>query len=251
MSGYENKFKVRLIPMTAMASGNPSDIRQAQVAFDVTPTFSEGGSVEYTQSTPTHMPGAIMTYKNTGARTFEIGAKLISRNVDDAMRNMMYLQTLRGWRMPYFGETGTSSSGAESRASTSRSPGDMLTSFISSLSIDALMCRRVQTEGVQMRGAPPDVLYLYAYSTAANDGRGIGPRVNLNRIPVVMTSLRITYPDDVDYIPVHPPGTPTTETAEPFARRIDVSVSLTETHSPRELERFDLTSYKLGNLANF
>jgi hypothetical protein len=250
----ENNFKVRLIPLSSLTyGGDPTSIRESQVAFDVTPTFSETRSAEYAPVTPVHMPGAMQIYKHTNSRQFEIGAHLISRNVADALTNMANLQKLRAWLMPYFGGTNTLNSQQEDNRSSRARAGQNLGPQTNE-ERDASLRDRVITEGVQLRGAPPDILYLYAYSTGASDLRGGGPIVNLNRIPVVMTNLSITYPEDVDYIPVYssPFGTslPGSRT-EPFPRKMDVAISLVETHSPREYERFDLMAYKLGNLTNF
>ena len=250
MADIENNFKVRLIPISSLTyGGDPTSIRQSQVAFDVTPTFSEARTAEYSPVTPVHMPGAMQIYKHTNSRQFEIGAHLVSRNVADAIRNMESLQKLRAWLMPYFGNTDTLSTDQQrNRQAGASARSDQNVGPQTAEERDANLRQRVISEGVQLRGAPPDILYLYAYSTGTNDLRNIGPRVNLNRIPVVMTSLNITYPEDVDYIPVQ--ITPSAST-EPFPRKMDISISLVETHSPREYERFDLLSYKLGNLPNF
>lgn len=119
---------------------------------------------------------------------------------------------------------------------------------------EALELRQEQLQaGTELLGAPPDVLYLYAYSSSRNDGNASGRPsiygVNINRIPVVMTSLNITYPDDVDYIPTYSNDDPSI--SEPFPIRIDVDITLAETHSPREYEKFDLIKYKRGVLVNF
>jgi hypothetical protein len=244
MADRENNFKVRLIPISSLTyGGDPASIRQSQVAFDVTPTFSETRSAEYSPITPVHMPGGMQVYKHTNSRQFEIGAHLVSRNVADALKNMENLQKLRAWLMPYFGGTNTITDQQQARRTQVGPP--------TQAENDANIRERVITEGVQLRGAPPDVLYLYAYSTGTNDIRNLGPRINLNRIPVVMTNLSITYPEDVDYIPVMHSGFLPGANAEPFPRKMDVSISLVETHSPREYERFDLLAYKLGNLSNF
>lgn len=253
----ENNYKVRLVPIASLTYGaDPATIRASQVAFDVTPSFSETGSVEYEQVSPVHMPGAMQSYKRTNSRTFEIGAHFISRNVADALKNMQYLQRLRAWRMPYFGATDTlSSSNKQARLSSSGTPTDSYSGSNEDRR-DANAQKRVQASGVQLRGAPPDVLYLYAYSNSSIDGRtnatNIFSPVNINRVPVVVTNIGITYPEDVDYIPVYDPsrGGPNDAT-QPFPIKMDVTISLVETHSPSEFERFDLLAYKNGNLGNF
>lgn len=260
MADIENKYKVRLIPIAALTNGeNPDAIRKSQVVFDVTPAFSESRSAEYEALTPVHMPGAVQMYKRTNSRSFEITAHLISRNVQDALKNMAYLQLLRAWMMPYFGASDTLTdknrqARNENSARRANQPGSGSTP-LSDTERNAAARDRISSEGVQLKGAPPDVLYLYAYSNNQIDTRSgstVFTPVNINRVPVVMTNLGITYPEDVDYIPVYDVSeAPDSTFTQPFPRKMDVSISLVETHSPREYERFDLAAYKLGNLTNF
>lgn len=247
----ENAFKVRLISVADETNF---------VRFDVTPTFSEGGAVEYTAVAPIHMPGAIQVYKSTASRTFNIGATFVSRNYQDAQLNMIYLQNLRSWRMPYFGEASSTLSDEQKSQRQLRKldPAGNNTQS-NSLTVDQINEQnrmRLQTEGFDLLGAPPMVLYLYAYSTAANNDRQQNGRVNINRVPVVLTNLNITYPSDVDYIPAQRLN-PNGETdfidvrVEPFPVKMEVSIDLVETHSPREYSRFSLTDFYTGRLANF
>lgn len=261
-STQENAYKVRLIPISSLVNGeDPSAIRASQVVFDVTPTFTESGGVEYTPVMPVHMPGAMQVYKNTSSRQFDISAHFISRNVADALKNMKYVQRLRGWRYPYFGGTDTltdANNQARREAEQRRAnQAGTATSTLTDSERASAVKDRVQSEGVQLRGAPPDVLYLYAYSNSQIDVRNntgsVFTPTNINRIPVVVTSLTINYPEDVDYIPVYDlaKGAPDAVFTQPWPVKIDVSITLAETHSPREFERFDLNAYKNGNLANF
>lgn len=233
-------YQVRLVPISSMKFGDMSTIAASQVVFEVTPTFTESRTVNYSPVEPVHMPGSIQMYRSSASRVFEIGAQLISRNAEDAQRNTRYLQTLRGWTMPYFGETSTLTQKEQIARHDNATFGydDSNTN-----SID-----RIQSEGVELRGAPPDVLYLFAYSTDSSSSPGArsNPTANINRVPVVVTNLSIAYPDDVDYIPVNMGGA-----YEPFPVKITVNVSLAETHSPNEYERFNLAAFKSGTLANF
>lgn len=256
MTDIENKYKVRLIPMSALTyGGDPAAIRAQTVSFDVTPTFSESRTVEYTSLSPIHTPGPIQVYRSTGARTFEVGAKLISRSSYDAYLNMKRLQILRSWQLPYFGLTDTLT--AENRAKRNfTGPQDDSNYILYGDDREEMDRIRVAEYGVQLKGAPPEVLYLYAYSSSANDKRsssGSFSPVNINRVPVVITSLSITYPDDVDYIPAYDPSAQlgANDQTEPFPVKMDVSISLIETHSPSEYEKFNLVAFKQGNLVSF
>lgn len=85
-------------------------------------------------------------------------------------------------------------------------------------------------------GAPPDILFLYAYSDA-NDP------VNFYRFPVVLTSISYKYPNDVDYI--------STLGNTPFPVIMTVSIRLLETRSPTEVESFTLADFKSGAMLSW
>ena len=254
----ENSYKVRLIPLASMGQGSATSIRDSQVVFDVTPTVTETGSVEYTPVTPVHMPGALQVYKHTNPRQFEITAHLISRNQADAIRNMKYLQLLRAWRYPYFGMTDTKVNDRNNQARTmneqqAANQDGSSTQLSDIQGSEATMKERV-SRSIQLRGAPPDVLYFYAYNNNALDNRNNATKtfspLNISRVPVVLTNYSLSYADDVDYIPVFQ-GTNNSAKAQPWPVKMDVSISLAETHSPAEMERFDLNAYKQGRLAYF
>jgi len=87
-------------------------------------------------------------------------------------------------------------------------------------------------------GSPPEVLYFYGYS---EDGSAYTTTVqNIRRVPVVITSVGITYPNDVDYIP--------TLDGVPFPTVMNITLELKETKSPHEIEQFSLADFKAGRL---
>jgi hypothetical protein len=176
--------------------------------------------VEYSAVSPIHMPGSVQVYKRTNARSFGLSAPLISRTRQEATANMKILQLLRGWTMPYFGVGSGTGGYSDPKGDGSQ----------------------VRTAS-ELLGAPPDVLYFYAYSSPTS--RNGTDQVNLNRIPVVLSSLGISYPDDVDYIPT------TFSNKEPMPVKMLVNLTLLETHSPYEFEQFSLQNYKLGQLKHF
>ncbi|MGZ8924657.1 MAG: hypothetical protein ACXW2E_02115 [Nitrososphaeraceae archaeon] len=235
--------QVRLVSVLDMNKNAPGDIKS--VIFKVTPTISESGSVEYASIQPIHMPGGIQVYKNTSSRVFEISAHFVSRNTEDALENIKYLQTLRSWRYPFFGQSATD---FKKEKFNTKIVGDR----VPHTEIDKHQLKQNQIKndksGINLLGAPPEVLYLYGYSNSINDSRSNVPGINLNRIPVVISNLNITYNEDVDYIPIQ--SKPNSNT-EPFPIKMDVGITLLETHSPTEFERFSLESYKRGTLVNF
>ena len=99
--------------------------------------------------------------------------------------------------------------------------------------------------GVEVLGAPPQVLLLSAYSNNKSvSGQRTGQHIS--RVPVVIQQLNIPYPSDVDYIP-------TTQkygnTPMPIIMTVDIT--LVETHSPAEYERFSLEDFSRGILRSF
>lgn len=92
--------------------------------------------------------------------------------------------------------------------------------------------------GAELRGSPPRVLRLSAYSV---DGQNTAQHIN--RVPVVLQNLNIPYPSDVDYIP--------TSNGVPMPTIMTIDVTLLETHSVREYETFNLDSFRRGTLRGF
>ena len=96
------------------------------------------------------------------------------------------------------------------------------------------------TTETKMIGAPPDILYLYAYASPEDNG------YNLNKIPVVLESISYSYPNDVDYIPT------SAETGGiPFPVLLGLNISLLETHSPFEAEQFSISDYRQGKMLSW
>jgi len=85
-------------------------------------------------------------------------------------------------------------------------------------------------------GNPPEVLLLTAYSS-------LNKRGNIYKIPVVLTRLSIQYPNDVDYVD--------SMKGVPFPALTSIDLGLTETHSPDEFSKFDLSMFKTGTLDNW
>ncbi len=111
--------------------------------------------------------------------------------------------------------------------------------------IDATQGRRddsIEFFGVEVLGAPPQVLLLSAYSD--NRSRtGRRQSQHIDRIPVVIQQLNVPYPSDVDYIP--------TTSGVPMPIIMTVDITLVETHSPAEYENFSLDDYSRGLLRSF
>lgn len=75
----------------------------AAVIFDVMPEVFESRSAEYEAVQPPQAPGAFQKYKGTSSTQWTVNATFICRTTEEATRNLIYLNQLRSWVMPYFG----------------------------------------------------------------------------------------------------------------------------------------------------
>jgi hypothetical protein len=112
-AGPEDDYhKVRLVAnvqySAAMAIVDPGSTgfepyNQQIVVFDIMPEVSENHDVQYEALSPAQLPGEFQKYKGTGSTKWSINGMFTARTRDEARRNFIYLQTLRGWTKPYFG----------------------------------------------------------------------------------------------------------------------------------------------------
>lgn len=239
-SNTDNPYRVSLSSRTAQPPNGYN-----KVTFEVSPELVETRTVNYSSLDPVHMPGQIYVFKNTQARTFSVsGAKLISNTPQEAENTLSKLRLLRGWTMPRFG---INSSTATAVVQSNQA---LLNSFAnqnSSSLFNDLSLLQPASNG-EMLGAPPEVLYFSAYSnTMVSSGSVNGQAIasgHIARVPVVIQSLTIPFPTDVDYI-----ISATTKTAIPLIMSVDVT--LLESHSAQEYEQFSLDEYKAGILRGF
>lgn len=215
-SSIENPYKVKL-------SRRSSGITKFRVVFDVTPDITESRTVNYKAMDPIHAPGQIMVYTNTASRTFSLGGvKLVSRTPEEAEINLRKLQQLRSWCLPRFGMNSSTLSD-EQRDNRVTGAGDL---------------------GEELLGTPPPVLFLTAYSRSGSNPDAATLRLeNINCVPVVITSLTIPFPSDVDYI--------NTPAGVPVARIMTIDIQVTETHAPQEYDTFSLSMFRSGTLRSF
>jgi len=215
------------------------------VVFRVTPDVVENRAVNYKALDPVHMPGQIHVYQNTASRTFALNSiKLISRTSEEATKNLWSINVLRHWTTPYFGIRSSTISG-EQRNNRKTGQEHFADEDGEVLGASELFGRN------ELLGAPPDVLFLSAYSE-------VGKRGNIYKIPVVITNLSIPYPSDVDFMPTAKnPGTTignkyrNIDPDVPFPALMTIDINLTETHSPREYSKFSIWDYRNGKLDNF
>ena len=214
--------------------------RKRGVVFEVAPELNESRQVQYEFLDPVHAPGQIAVYKRSMSRRFQLTSiKLASRTPEEASVNLAYLWTLRGWTMPYFGKVGGKSEAirnknktvAAERVATDRKDTAYIMDIIEGITTGA---------SNDYLGAPPQVLELSAYSRqGANGVNSIG---HLYRVPVVIESLGILYPTDVDYMPTDE------DKPTPMPTIMTLDIALVETQSPSQLANFSLSDYRKGLL---
>jgi hypothetical protein len=79
-------------------------LSEARVEFDIMPEVSENRVAEYEALSAPQMPGEFQKYRGTKSVAWQITGMFTARTRDEAKRNYIYLNTLRGWTMPYFGD---------------------------------------------------------------------------------------------------------------------------------------------------
>lgn len=104
-----NQLKVILkaSPGGSFAGSDSND----EITLKVMPRISERRDAQYESFTPIHHPGVIQKYKGTNARTWSISGRLVSRTSQEAQQNLGYINLIRAWLMPFYGE-GTAGSQA-------------------------------------------------------------------------------------------------------------------------------------------
>lgn len=83
----------------------PTDpLTQFTVEFDVMPEVSEIHNIEYEAISTPHMPTEFQKYKGTRTTTWQINGTFMCRTREEAKRNYIFMNNLRSWSKPYFGE---------------------------------------------------------------------------------------------------------------------------------------------------
>ena len=186
-------------------------ISNKMVVLNAMPTLNIHHAATYEQINIQHLNGNFNAYVNSPNPTYNISdIKLISRNSKEARMNLIKVLTLRAWTKSYYGDT--------------ESLPDMSDSLVDWL------------------GNPPEVLKFSAYST---DDVGY-----MNKIPVVLDKVDITYPNDIDYIPTESKDNDKLS-GVPFPIIMNIGINLIEQHSAIEYEKFNLHQYRNGTLKGF
>jgi len=139
------------------------------VWFEASAPITESRSANYTGHDIIHLPTDIWAYKNTTARSFQITAKIVSRNADEAKANSRYLDLIRSWVLPDFGNSGAT-------------PPIVKLSAFYNTNIDKVPCI-IKSYSF---GYPEDVDWIYA-GAELNAGTGRNKKVGSSAMPVIMS----------------------------------------------------------------
>lgn len=179
----------------------------AVVLFRNMPEITESRTAEYEAVMPPQGPTAFQKYKGTPSVQWTVNANFTCRTTQEATENLRFLNQLRAWTMPYFGE-------------------------------------RTRTSYPQKLGAPPPTLILSGFRQQM-----IGP------VPVVITSLNWSFPQDVDYIPASGFSALEALAGElgsgvliPFPTAMKVQITLVESFATDEVNGFDLAEFTTGRM---
>lgn len=96
----------------------------------------------------------------------------------------------------------------------------------------------MSTELMNWLGSPPEVLLFSCLGY-------------FNKIPVVLETMNVNFPNDCDYIPTASNGENDDLGGIPFPLLTNLSFKLLEQHSAAEYEQFNLNSYRTGTLPSF
>lgn len=77
------------------------------VIFEASSPLAETRNAHYEPYPIIHLPTDILAYRNTSSRQFSITGKFVSRNVEEAVQNLRYLNLIRSWILPDFGNSGS------------------------------------------------------------------------------------------------------------------------------------------------
>jgi hypothetical protein len=96
---YDNKSDPSSLFVTLRSQQNPNEM----VRFNVTPVIGESREASYEEVSIVHHPGQILRYKSSSTRSWTLNVRLISRNPEEASKNLKSFNLIRGWVMPYYG----------------------------------------------------------------------------------------------------------------------------------------------------
>lgn len=194
MAQYTKAIKLSTSSRTASSSKSYNS-----VVFQATPEMSESRNVSYVEISDIRQPASILIYMGSPSRNFSIVAKFIARSKAEADTSFSNLNLLKSWCV-----TNSTLGSSNGTASVSRfiassavtnqdqtSPSDTNAANLqdnNNPSAPPSSATPVTFGATNLFSGTPQLVWLEGYAG------------QFRRIPVVLTSLTVTYPSDVDYI---------------------------------------------------
>jgi hypothetical protein len=198
-----------------------TDAEGFSVEFKILPEIVENRSVEYEAVQPPQFPGAFQKYKGTSSVQWSVNALLVCRTTDEATTNLMYVNRLRGWTMPFFGEKMAESANFKDRLGA---PPPVLT--LHGLRTNVIGPVPVVITSLNWNW-PRDVDYIPAYRITD---------AGISKSGVDLTGFPMVHSDEAASVP--------------FPAVLSIAIQLVESRSVAEFNQFDLAPYRVGDLEN-
>lgn len=222
-----------------------SNTAYSSVVFFITPEMSESRSVSYIEIGDIRMPASLLIYMGSPSRSFTINAKFLARSQAEADVSFRNKSVLESWCVtnPTLGNALNAVTQVNNQITPQdqQSPGDTASTATQAgngplpyLSVPAKSTATTQpfTQTTNLFAQSPPVLSLEGYGG------------QFRRIPVVIRSLNISYPTDVDYV------ASSNNTLVPILQ--DISITLSEARNIDAgygaMNSFNLSAFKQGTL---
>jgi len=205
--------------------------------FPYTPIIQESTSVNYEMYELVHSNQPIASFKNVGAKDLQVSGAFTAQNDVESRYCLAVIHYLRTVTKMYFGIGGTQ-----------RPAGGLFAS------------------AADKRGTPPPILLLNGYGTAM-----------FHNLPVIVTSVNIEYPQDIDYVEVtstrseqsvlvtgrsvNPDNANSltgpdmvtqlvndTDYSAWIPTKFNIAMTLSVQNTPSRLRQFNLDDFRTGNL---
>ena len=183
------------IKLTSIKKVRSPNSKYNYVTFFISPEISENRSVTYVEISDVRLPSSILIWMGSPSRNFSLNAKFLARSEQEANVAFRNLNILKSWCV--------TKSPLDSSNTVTRSNVNDILKTVTVESRDPSNSVEIDTQGDESVTASetsksftadsifqdtPEVLLLEGYGG------------QFRSIPVVITSLNITFPSDVDYI---------------------------------------------------
>lgn len=203
------------------------------VKFHITPEVAEARSVNYSEISDVRLPSSILIWMGSPSRNFNINAKFLARSPQEASDAFKNISLLKSWCVTNSPLGPITRQNVDTILHGTPSPTD---TTAPASGTETQETEKSLSETINISGPlftdTPEVLLLEGYGE------------QFRKIPVVITSLNITFPSDTDYIE-SPQGA-----WVPILHEISISLKEAREISDRAgaIGGFSLSKFKQGTL---